>query len=99
MNKELGELEAWDVLGPMKPRKAEMYVGYKGQPCIDLGGMCSYIIPDLIENCGDSGEERFCIDLGGRNHRGHPVYVRRDELIKLARQGLEIWEAEHASNP
>lgn len=74
-------IESWDDAGNRWLRNVTSRKSESGV-VLDLGWPVVYRVSDLLEITDE--DVPFCIDLGGRNHLGHPVYVDSCELKRLA---------------
>lgn len=83
---------ARDDFGNVWHKKVAFVTGHDGEPAIDLGWPNVYSARDII--AGRHRKGRFCIDLAGRNHKGHPVYVDHAELVQLAEQAMRAADPE-----
>lgn len=84
-------IEAYDTVG----RTFDKIVTIKensGVPILSFGWPCEYYIGDLLKY-NYPFKTDLCIDAGGRNHRGHTVYVKKDDVNRFIKQAQdEYWD-------
>jgi hypothetical protein len=61
---------------------------------IDFGGWATYNAKGLIERFDDWKKEKrnFCIDMGGFNHKGSPVYISNRSICKIIKYAKAVLE-------
>jgi len=77
------QIEAYDEDGNTFDKKVTIDKGDGGY-ILDFGWPCRYYIDDLMLSY--PLERDLCIDAGGRNHMGHAVWVRKDDVNMLLKK-------------
>jgi len=81
------KITAYDEEGRIFEKKVTISQGEQGN-ILDFGGPCRYYIKELIEDNYPLGHD-MCIDAGGMNHNGSPVYVRKDDVNHIMKKYLD----------
>ena len=59
---------------------------------ISFGGYCEYYLDETYQHIlvRKDDAERFVIDIGGRNHKGHQVSLSIDEVLEIFGKGRQL---------
>ena len=98
------DIEAFDTDGNRFVKTIEVYEGFNQKKdkygyygrIISFGWPCEYYINSLLRDYPYSGD--FCIDVGGRNHRGHQTYISKDDMNEILKTFKEKSYANNQKN-
>lgn len=92
-------VRAVDEAGNEFHKELVLYTDAQGRRIVSFGWPVEYdemtwnrIMWAAISSTSKSGN--LCIDIGGRNHKGHPTLIQRDELLSVNRYIVNQWRKE-----
>ena len=76
-------VEAYDLEGNVFNKQIETIIQKNEKAIVQLDFMASYSLSDMVDRVKEQPTADLCIDLGGRNHKNSPVFIRNHDLKNL----------------